>query len=135
MSSLLHKEILLIGLRSDSSLPPYFRDFFGTPEEIDSKLDADHARIKRAGFIPVVLLIDSQEQEKGLNDLEAHLHRGKYDAIGIGAGLRVIPQYTGLFETMVNMCRTIAPSIPLMFNDGPGSSTESLERVLGVRIA
>lgn len=115
-------------------MPPYFRQLFGTAEEIRSKLDADHARIQRAGITTVVFHADPLEQEKGLVELERLLREGDYDAISIGAGVRIHPDHTALFETMVNMCRRITPGVPLMFNDGPGGTTETIERVLGVRI-
>lgn len=108
-------------------MPQYFRELFGTPEEIRSKLDTDHARIQRAGITPVVFQLNPLEQEQGLKDLERLIREGNYDAIGIGAGVRLHPEYTGLFETIVNMCRTIAPSLPLMFNGGPGGSAVTSE--------
>ncbi|KAI3337015.1 hypothetical protein HD806DRAFT_475415 [Xylariaceae sp. AK1471] len=134
MPDILHKKVLLIGFQPDISISPYFRGLFGTAEEIGAKLDADHARIQRAGITPIVFLLNQLEKEKGLKDLEVLLREGKYDAIGIGAGVRLNVEHTALFETMVNMCRTITPSVPLMFNDGPGGSAETLERVLGVHI-
>ncbi|KAI0446077.1 hypothetical protein F4803DRAFT_505543 [Xylaria telfairii] len=134
MPGVIHSKILLIGFVSNVSLPPYFRGLFGTAEEIRAKLDADHDRIHRAGITPVIVELDPQEVEKGLADIEALLREGKFDAIGIGAGVRFNPDYTALFETLVNLSRTIAPGVPLMFNDGPGGSVETLERVLGVQI-
>ncbi|KAI0539841.1 hypothetical protein GGR58DRAFT_462979 [Xylaria digitata] len=123
-----------MGFQSTVSLPQHFRELFGTAEEIGAKLDADHARIKRAGITPIGVLLNPLEQEKDLKDVEALLREGNYDAIGIGAGVRFHPDYTVLFETIVNMCRTIAPSVPLLFNNGPGGSSETIERVLGVHI-
>ncbi|KAI0481656.1 hypothetical protein F4859DRAFT_475514 [Xylaria cf. heliscus] len=134
MPGVTHKKVLLIGFQSNVSLPPYFRSLFGTAEEIRAKLNADHDRIQRAGITPVSFELNPQEKEKGLADLGALLREGKYDAIGIGAGVRLHPDYTTLFETIVNLCRTTSPSVPLMFNNGPDGSTQTLERVLGVRI-
>jgi hypothetical protein len=134
MPGLIYNKVLLIGFQPDITVSSQFRDLFGTAQEIGAKLDADHARIQRAGITPIVFLLNQLEQEKGLKDLEVLLREGKYDAIGIGAGVRLNPEHTALFETMVNMCRTIAPSVPLLFNDRPGGSAETLERVLGVQI-
>lgn len=125
MPGLIHSKILLIGFVSNVSLPPYFRELFGAAEEIRAKLDADHDRIHRAGITPVVIQLSPQEIEKGLADMEALLREGKFDVIGIGAGVRLNPDHTALFETIVNLTRTIAPGIPLMFTDGPGGSVET----------
>ncbi|KAI0405341.1 hypothetical protein F4802DRAFT_562738 [Xylaria palmicola] len=134
MPAIVHNRILIIGFQSDISIPQYFRELFGTSEEIRAKLDADHARIQRAGIQPVVFHLDPLEKEKGLRRLEALLQEGQYDAIGIGAGVRLHPEYTSLFETIVNMCVAAAPGVPLLFNDGPGASAETIERVFGVHI-
>ncbi|TGJ82015.1 hypothetical protein E0Z10_g6737 [Xylaria hypoxylon] len=127
MSGIIHSKVLLMGFQSTIPLPQHFRELFGTAEEIGAKLDADHARISRAGITPVTFLLNPLEQEKGLKDMEVLLRNGNYDAIGIGAGVRLHPKYTALFETIVNMCKTVAPSVPLLFNDGPGGSAETSE--------
>lgn len=49
----------------------------------------------------------------------------------IGSGIRMIDEQTPLFEIMVNMCRTITPNTPLMFNAAPGTMTKCLERLYG----
>jgi hypothetical protein len=128
------RKILLTGFRPDINISRELQERFGTAEEIATKLDADHARIQRAGITPIVLHLDPKELEKGLHNLESLLRQEKYEAIGIGAGVRFNGEHTVLFETMVNMCRTIAPNVPLMFNDGPGGSAETVQRVLGVHI-
>jgi len=128
------RKVLLTGFRPDITISRELQERFGTAEEIAAKLHADHARIQRAGITPIAFYLDPQEQEKGLQNLESLLRQEKYEAIGIGAGVRFNSEHTALFETMVNMCRTIAPNVPLMFNDGPGGSTETVQRVLGVHI-
>ncbi|KAJ8123703.1 hypothetical protein ONZ43_g405 [Nemania bipapillata] len=127
MSNMIHKSVLLIGYRSSIPMPQYFRERFGTPEEIRAKLAHDQHRIQRAGITSVMYQLNELDQEKGLRELEGLLRKGNYDAIGIGAGVRLHPDYTALFETIVNMCRTIAPSAPLMFNDGPDGSADTSE--------
>ncbi|KAI1302669.1 hypothetical protein F5Y03DRAFT_396425 [Xylaria venustula] len=134
MSRLTHNKVLLMGFVSDVSLPPHFRELFGTAEEIGAKIHADHARIQRAGITPVTYLLDPREQEKGLKEIESLLRQGGFDAIGIGAGVRLNPEHTAVFEHIVNLCATLAPGVPLMFNDGPDGSSKTIERVLGIHI-
>ncbi|KAI1367728.1 hypothetical protein F5Y08DRAFT_297464 [Xylaria arbuscula] len=134
MSDTVQKKVLLMGFQSDVALPQYFREMFGTDEEIGAKIRADHDRIQRSGITTVPYLINSRELEKGLKDVESLLREGSYDAIGIGAGVRLVPEYLGLFERLVNMCIANAPGVPLMFNDGPDGTTRAIERVLGLHI-
>lgn len=56
-----------------------------------------------------------------------------YDAVVIGSGLRLIPAQTAVFEAVVNTVRTLAPATPLLFNEGPGTNVEALERTFGKR--
>ncbi|KAI3343402.1 hypothetical protein F4824DRAFT_439799 [Ustulina deusta] len=134
MPGIVHNKVLLMGFQSNVLLPPHFRELFGTAEEIGAKIHDDHARIQRAGITLVPYLINPLEQEKGLQDVELLLREGGYNAIGIGAGVRLNPAYTALFERIVNMCIAIAPGVPFLFNDGPGGSSKTIERVLGVHI-
>ncbi|KAI0971706.1 hypothetical protein F4678DRAFT_431621 [Xylaria arbuscula] len=134
MPRLIHNKVLLVGFISDVSLPQYFRELFGTAEEIGAKIHADHARIQRAGITPVTYLLDPREQEKGLKDIELLLRQGGFDAIGIGAGVRLHPEHTAVFERIVNISAALAPGVPFMFNDGPDGTSKTIERVLGVHI-
>ncbi|KAI1281416.1 hypothetical protein F5Y07DRAFT_296020 [Xylaria sp. FL0933] len=127
MPGITHNKVLLMGFVPGVSLPPHFREMFGTAGEIGAKIQADHARIQRAGITPVTYLIDPQEQEKAFKEIEVLLREGGYDAIGIGAGVRLNPTHTAMFERIVNMCGTIAPGVPLMFNDGPDGSSKTGE--------
>ncbi|KAI1743592.1 hypothetical protein F4680DRAFT_408684 [Xylaria scruposa] len=134
MSGFVHKRVLLIGFVPNVSLPPYLSDLFGDPKEIKAKIDAVHDRLREAGVTTVSLQINALEKEKGLTDLGALLREDQYDTIGIGAGLRLHPDYTAYFEAIVNLCRTTTPSVPLMFTDGPDGAVRGVERVLGVHI-
>ncbi|KAI0527859.1 hypothetical protein F5B22DRAFT_7512 [Xylaria bambusicola] len=127
MPDIVHKKLLLTGFQPNVPLPQPFREHYGTEEEIGAKIRNDHARIQRAGITPVACLLDSQEIEKSLKEMEELLREGGYDAIGIGAGVRIVPAHLALFERMVNMCITLAPGVPLFFNDGPGGNTAASE--------
>ncbi|KAI1433962.1 hypothetical protein GGR50DRAFT_665387 [Xylaria sp. CBS 124048] len=134
MPAITHKRILLTGFVSNVALPPDFRERFGSPEEIKARLATDHYRIERAGITAIFYQFDPLEQNKSLEGFESILQDGKYDAIGIGAGTRLHPDHTAFFETIVNTCGTIVPGVPLLFNDGPGGSAETLERVFKISI-
>ncbi len=60
-----------------------------------------------------------------------HLRAHKPDCVLIGAGVRLNPKLTGLFEQLVNLIRQHAPQARLCFNSGPYNSAEAVERQLG----
>ncbi|KAI1433964.1 hypothetical protein GGR50DRAFT_452848 [Xylaria sp. CBS 124048] len=133
MPSATPKNLLLTGFVPTVAVPAAMHEQYGTAEEIGAKVQADHERIRNAGIDVVTFLFDPFE-EKALDKFDSLLREGNYDAIGIGAGVRVHPDHVALFETMVNMCGKAAPGIPLLFNDGPGGSVATLERVFKIQI-
>ncbi|KAI2637514.1 hypothetical protein GGS21DRAFT_511884 [Xylaria nigripes] len=70
MAANTHNKALLMGFVADVAVPPSFRERYGTPEDIQAKLEADYARIRRAGITPVIFLFDTVKQEKALQDFE-----------------------------------------------------------------
>lgn len=121
-------KILITGLTVQADIPDYFRELFGNPSEIEAKIDADTARIRDAGYDVTLKYMDDGNPKAGLNWLEAKLRIESFHGIMIGSGLRLIPTQTVLFEDVVDVCRKNAPGSVFMFNYGPGTNLETLER-------
>jgi hypothetical protein len=57
------------------------------------------------------------------------LSRERFDCIMIGAGVRVLPQHTHLFEKIINTIHQKAPpSSKICFNTNPNDTVEALLR-------
>jgi hypothetical protein len=57
------------------------------------------------------------------------LSREKFDCIMIGAGVRILPQHTVLFEKIINVIHQKAPpSSKICFNIDPGDTVEAVLR-------
>jgi hypothetical protein len=57
------------------------------------------------------------------------LSRERFDCIMIGAGVRILPQHTVLFEKIINAVHQKAPtSSKICFNTNPGDSAEAVFR-------
>ena len=57
------------------------------------------------------------------------LSREKFDCIMIGAGVRILPQHTVLFEKIINVIHQKAPpSSKICFNTDPGDTVEAVLR-------
>jgi hypothetical protein len=57
------------------------------------------------------------------------LSRERFDCIMIGAGVRILPQHTVLFEKIINAVHQKAPtSSKICFNTNPGDSAEAVLR-------
>jgi hypothetical protein len=121
-------KILITGLRVHAHIPQYFRDLYGTPDEIAAKIDADTQRIKETGYDVVHLYIDDEDPDTGLKWLETKLQEVTFQGVMIGSGLRLVPPQTELFEQVVNVVRRGSPESVLMFNDGPGGNFDAIAR-------
>jgi hypothetical protein len=60
------------------------------------------------------------------------LSRENFDCIMIGAGVRLLPQHTFLFEKIINAVHQKAPpSSKISFNTNPGDTAEAVLRWVG----
>ncbi|KAI0099273.1 hypothetical protein GGR51DRAFT_565092 [Nemania sp. FL0031] len=122
------RKVLVAGIRVDAKIPEHFRRQFGTPEEVGAKIGADLANARQKGFDCTPYQLDPTRLEEQFATFEAELSSGRYDAIMIGAGVRLVPEHTALFERMVDACRRLSPGVPFVFNSGPTTHCEALER-------
>ena len=56
------------------------------------------------------------------------LLREKFDCIMIGAGVRILPQHTALFEELMNTPSETPPSLKVCFNTSPSDTVEAVLR-------
>ncbi|KAF2631715.1 hypothetical protein BU25DRAFT_407355 [Macroventuria anomochaeta] len=123
-------KLLITGLNVHADIPTSFRELFGTPDEIQAAITADENRIRDVGFDVTSYQIDDTKAEAGLKWVESKLCSEHFDGVMIGSGLRLIPTQTVLFESVVDVCRRIKPDAVFMFNGGPGTNWETLQRNL-----
>ncbi|KAH6644127.1 hypothetical protein C7974DRAFT_382948 [Boeremia exigua] len=123
-------KIIVTGLTVHADIPAYFRELYGTPQQIQSAIDLDEQRIREAGVDVTSYQIDDADTAGGLQWLDNKLRSEKFDGIILGSGLRLIPTQTELFENAVNVCRRANPDVRLMFNAGPGTNWDTLQRNL-----
>ncbi|ORY54385.1 uncharacterized protein BCR38DRAFT_453578 [Pseudomassariella vexata] len=111
MSTIRHS-VLIIGIK----------DVFGPAEGLAAKLEADSARAAKAGFNCHLHQLDPVQPEEALRELEAKLKTGSYC------------EKTALFEAIINLFRELVSNVPFMFNTGPDTICDALERNFGVKI-
>jgi hypothetical protein len=121
-------KILIAGLQVNAAIPDYFRDLYGTPNEIKAKIDTDSERVRAAGYDVTTKYLYEDDQEAGLTWLAEKLQSEKFDGIMIGSGLRLIPEQTAFYEKVMNVVREQSPGSVLMFNDGPGGNWDAIKR-------
>jgi hypothetical protein len=84
-------------------------------------------RLMDLGYEVQTCLVDYGETAESIvSDI---LSREKFDCIMIGAGTRIIPQHTLLFEKIINTIHQKAPSSSkICFNTNPSDTVEAVLR-------
>ncbi len=119
------KRVLLIGV------DPKLIDFSNVPgvdaEKIKSAGRDSDTKLRELGFEPRSCLIDLGETAESA--VRQALTEGPFVCVMIGAGLRVLPEHTVLFEKVINIIHSDAPAARLCFNTHPGNTPEAVQRV------
>jgi hypothetical protein len=106
---------------------PDFAQFAGLSKEKLRAANHDNvAGLRAAGYDVDNCLIDLGEAgaEKALRWLEAK----HYDAVLIGAGVRLVAANTLLFESIVNAAHTTQPGCRFVFNRAATSTPDDIRR-------
>lgn len=118
--------ILLIGMHAQSL------DYSKLPPELDEatmteRIEAGFAATLAAGFDAVSCLIGTDPDEAAAAIREAFA-RDSFGLVMVGAGIRALPDYTLLFERVVNVCNAESPGIAFCFNTSPETTLDALRR-------
>jgi len=106
---------------------PDFRQFEGLSHESLRKANDDNvAGLRAAGFDVDNILIDFGET--AIDAIAEAIDRTTYDAVLIGAGVRLVAGNTLLFESLVNLVHSRLPDARFVFNRGAQSTPDDILR-------
>lgn len=105
-----------------SKLPPGLDEATMT-----ERIEAGFGATLAAGFDAVSCLIGTSPEEAEAQ-IRAAFTRDQFGLVMIGGGIRMIPEYTELFERVVNTCSAASPGIPFCFNTSPETTLDALRR-------
>jgi hypothetical protein len=117
--------VLSIGLHP--SAVDYSRHPGLDPATLAARIEAGEAAIRAAGFdiLSCPVPASPEDAEAALRECAAG-HR--FRVAMIGAGIRMAPEHTVLFERLVNAVTEIAPGVRLCFNTSPETTLDALRR-------
>jgi hypothetical protein len=127
MENMAKKKILLLGI------DPKFIDVnlatstgWGA-NRVKAVAQEENNKLTDLGYEPQICFIDLGETAESV--VSGRLSRENFDCIMIGAGVRLVPQHTVLFEKIINAVHQKAsPSSKICFNTNPGDSAEAVLR-------
>jgi len=127
MENMAKKKVLLLGI------DPKFIDVnLATSTGWDANrvkavAQEENNKLTDLGYEPQICFIDLGETAESV--VSDRLSRENFDCIMIGAGVRLVPQHTVLFEKIINAVHQKAPpSSKICFNTNPGDSAEAILR-------
>ncbi len=106
---------------------PDFAQFPGlTKERLRAANDDNVAALRAAGYHVDNCLIGFGEA--GADKVRRWLEANRYDAVLIGAGVRLVASNTLLFESIINAAHVTQPDCRFVFNRGAQSTPEDIRR-------
>jgi hypothetical protein len=92
-----------------------------------ARIEAGEAALRAAGFDFVACYVpaDPDEAETRIRECAA---AGPFGVAMIGAGVRMVPEHTVLFERLVNLINEISPGIAFCFNTSPETTVDAMRR-------
>ncbi len=127
------KSVLVIGLEPsliDFSDPAYGVVPGMTAAKVMAALKADEAQLEALGYDVQMCLTDFGDTAEAV--VGARLQERSFDCVLIGAGVRLIPQNTPLFEKLVNVVHEHAPRAKFCFNTRPDDTAPAIRRWIAV---
>jgi hypothetical protein len=123
------KRVLIIGETpervdfSDAAIPPGT-----TPEKIRRSLEKSLNALRAKGCDARLVYLDDEDSAPAR--LDEAIAATTFDVIVVGAGLRIVPKQTAMFERVINIVHEKAPQARIAFNTAPDDSAAAAERVL-----
>jgi len=106
---------------------PDFAQFTGLTRKTVAKANSDNvAGLQAAGYAVDNCLIDFGEA--GVEKARTWLTTKRYDAVLIGAGVRLVANNTLLFEAIINAAHAANPDCRFVFNYSPTSTPDDIRR-------
>ncbi len=97
-----------------------------TAADVRRGLEAAKERLEKLGYPTDLCLLRAEPSDMEL--VENTLRAKRYDAIVVGAGIRLQPQHHLLFEKIVNLVHAPAPQARICFNTTPLDTSDAVLR-------
>lgn len=110
----------------DYTSPEFARFPDLTRESLRAANDENVAQLRAAGYHVDNCLIGFGDT--GAATARQWLHARRYDAVLIGAGVRLVPNNTLLFEAIVNAAHTSQPDCRFVFNREAKATPDDIRR-------
>jgi hypothetical protein len=120
------KRVLLIGIDPKLIDPNLSTATGWDANRVRAAAQDTNKRLMDLGYEVQGCLVDLGETAESI--VSDTLSREKFDCIMVGAGVRMLPQHTVVFEKIINTIHQKAPSSKICFNTNPADTVEAVLR-------
>jgi hypothetical protein len=120
------KKVLLIGIDPKLIDPNLSTATGWDANRVRAAAQDTNKRLMDLGYEVQGCLVDLGETAESI--VSDTLSREKFDCIMVGAGVRMLPQHTVVFEKIINTIHQKAPSSKICFNTNPADTVEAVLR-------
>ncbi len=99
--------------------------------DLEAKLNAGAKKALEAGYDLEMVILDIANFTSEKDKVEERFRSKHWDGVIVGFGVRGNPDYTEIFETLVNMASEIVPGVQFGFTSTPEDLFPCLQRVFG----
>jgi hypothetical protein len=100
-----------------------------TEEILRARLIAEAAKIKEMGYEVEAQVTSPEDIDTVVSKVKDKLQSREWDGYVIGFGIRGVPEYTNIFEELVNAGRELAPQARMGFNTVPNDVHVAISRM------
>ncbi len=94
---------------------------------LTARIAAGEAALREAGFDFVQCLVSADPDEAEATVSE-YVGAHQVGVVMIGAGVRMAPEHTVLFERLLNLVNELVPGVVFCFNTSPETTVDALRR-------
>lgn len=94
---------------------------------LTARIEAGEAALRDAGF-DIVSCQVSADPDEAAATVRQCVAANRVGVVMIGAGVRMAPEHTLLFERVVNLLNELVPGIVFCFNTSPETTVDALRR-------
>ncbi|HYZ60574.1 MAG TPA: hypothetical protein VE544_13030 [Nitrososphaeraceae archaeon] len=120
------KKVLVIGIDPKLIDPNLSTATGWDANRVRAAAQDTNKRLMDLGYEVQGCLVDLGETAESI--VSDTLSREKFDCIMVGAGVRMLPQHTVVFEKIINTIHQKAPSSKICFNTNPADTVEAVLR-------
>jgi hypothetical protein len=94
---------------------------------LTARIEAGEAALRAEGFDIVACQVSADPDEAEAT-IRERVAANRVEVVMIGAGVRMAPEHTLLFERVVNLLNELVPGIVFCFNTSPETTVDALRR-------